>query len=291
VLGPVSTVDLWPATGLTVLDENGDVIPSGGITVSLISIEQNLRIPAYYEALLIAGDLLSYDPAGGGPPASVVDLDYGDQITIGYNAPNYTRTAATLTGNLTGISNKFGTVDTAVTAATNTANTASSTATTAASNAATALSTANTANTAAATAQTTANTAVTNAATAQTTANTAVTNAATAQTTADAKAAKWSFGSALSGTTALSASDNRKTRLTSGSNPTVQISGSAGHAAHDEIAVLHRGSGTCTFTGTNGMTVNRPAGTANTGFDVGSYVLILFESSTVCHLIGRLTPA
>lgn len=135
--------------------------------------------------------------------------------------------------------------------------------------------------------------ALANAATAQSTANTAVANAATAQATADAAQPKFTFSASpdISGNTTLDGADRWKIRKTSGSgNHVISISGDGRHAANEQIAILHRGTGTPTYLGIGGMTVNDPTGTAQSLFDQGSPVVILFESATVCHLIGRLTP-
>lgn len=57
-------VSLWPAQGLTVLDENGVVVPDGGISIASVT--------AYYTDLIVRGHLLTYSPLGGGEPVSVV---------------------------------------------------------------------------------------------------------------------------------------------------------------------------------------------------------------------------
>lgn len=57
--------NLWPQIGLTVFDENGDVVPSGGISVAAIT--------DYYSDRIDLGELLTYDPleGSGGSPVPI----------------------------------------------------------------------------------------------------------------------------------------------------------------------------------------------------------------------------
>jgi hypothetical protein len=106
-------------------------------------------------------------------------------------------------------------------------------------------------------------------------------------------ATKFTAGTAISSTpTTLAASDAYKYReVTTVGAQLINISGTAGHAAGDRIQIYHNGTSTLTFAGTNGMTVEKPAGAALTAFDRYSWIEIVFLSATRCSLVGRLTPA
>lgn len=53
-------IDLWPALGRTVLDHNGDVISTAGVSLATLT--------EYYSDLVVEGDLVTFDPLETGDP-------------------------------------------------------------------------------------------------------------------------------------------------------------------------------------------------------------------------------